>query len=557
LTTDDGRIWYEVFGAGGPTLVLIHDGMAHSEVWDEQVAALAGEYRVVRYDRRGYGRSDPPTEPYFDPDDLKTLLAHLEIDRAVLIGSSSGGGICLDYTLRHPDRVEALILSGAVVSGMGYSSHFSHRNFGNLSGDPEEQIRGWLEDEFLIARGNDGARVRLRDLLTAFPQNLDLQKYRLRREPLEPALPRLGEIAVPVLLITGEFDIPDVHAHAGAIEAGVVGARRIVLDDCGHLSYVERPAEFAGAVREFLSMVSFPPAEQPEGRESHGATETAVAPGVPSAPAPWGTFSRGFCRTPHSDLYYEVMGKGEPLILMHGGLIDHRMWDDQFALLAGRFRVVRYDIGTNGLSRSRAPGGRTYEDLAALMDHLGIDRAHLMGLSLGGRVAIDFAVAYPERVHKVVLAAPGMSGYQFDSPEAQQYRQRIFQVWMAGDWEGVVEEFMRAWTDGPQREPDDVDPAMRERVRRMGDNCIRIHLVIGDGLELDPPAVGRLGEIRAPTLVVAGDLDMPGIHEIVRLVDEQVPGSRKTVLEGAAHMVNMEKAEQFNRLVLEFLAEGE
>jgi pimeloyl-ACP methyl ester carboxylesterase len=180
-----------------------------------------------------------------------------------------------------------------------------------------------------------------------------------------------------------------------------------------------------------------------------------------------------------------------------------------------------------------------------------------MGLSLGGRVAIDFAIAYPERTHKVVLAAPGMSGYPFDTPETQQYRQRIFQAWMAGDWDGVVEEFMRAWTDGPRRQPDEVDPVVRERVRRMGANCIRIHLAGGEGPELDPPAIGRLGEMRAPTLAILGDLDMPGIHEIVRLVDEQAPGSRKVVIDGAAHMVNMEKTEQFNRLVLEFLAEGE
>jgi pimeloyl-ACP methyl ester carboxylesterase len=238
-------------------------------------------------------------------------------------------------------------------------------------------------------------------------------------------------------------------------------------------------------------------------------------------------------------------------------MIDHRMWDDQLAPLAGYFRVVRYDIGDNGLSRSHTPGGRTHEDLAALMDHLGIDRAHLMGLSLGGRVAIDFAISYPERTNKVVLASPGMSGYQFDSPEAQQYRQRIFKAWMAGDWDGVAEEFLRAWTDGPRRDSGEVDPSVRERVRRMCANRIRIQFVAGEGMELDPPAIDRLGEVSAPTLAILGDLDMPGIHEIVNLVDEQVPDSRKVVLEGAAHMVNMEKSEYFNRVVLEFLAEGE
>jgi 3-oxoadipate enol-lactonase len=535
LAVDGGRIWYEIFGEHGPTLVLIHDGLAHGEIWDDQVAALAGDYRLVRYDRRGYGHSEKPETPYSNVDDLEALLAHVAGDApgepVVLIGSSSGGGLCLDYTLAHPERVEALVLAGAVVSGMGYSSFFNKRGYENYAEDPAAMAAKWVADRYAIAPGNDTARKRLAELLEAFPNNLDLSKHYLMRRPKSPALPRLGEIEVPVLLITASEDHPDVHAHAGAIETGIVGARRIVLEGCGHLPYLERPQEFANTVREFLSMISLP-AGIPNHRNS---------------------FRRGFCRTPNSDLYYEIMGEGEPLVLLHGGMIDHRMWDDQFALLAERYLVVRYDIGDHGLSHGRVPGRLEHEDLAALMDCLGIQKAHLMGLSLGGRIALDFAITHPERTGKLVLVSSGMSGYEFKSPEFKSAYAELAGAWRAGDWDGAVEKFMQAWTVGPRRTFDEVDPDVIARVRRMGANCIRLQFSGGEGAGADPPAIRRLAEVKAPTLAILGDEDMPGIGEILAMVEQQVAGARKVTIEGTAHMLNMERPEAFNRIVLEFL----
>jgi pimeloyl-ACP methyl ester carboxylesterase len=532
LDLPDGRIWYESRG-DGPALVFIHDGLAHSEIWDAQVADLSRDYRVIRYDRRGYGRSPQPQGPYSNVADLSALVAHLDLGQVVLIGSSAGGGLVLDYALEHSERVAALVLVGPVVSGLGYSSHFNTRGMRNYDSEMDARRARWIADRWIIAPGNTAARDRLRELLTAFPNDLDSQKHRSHQAPPAAALPRLGEIRVPTLLVTGEADIPDVHVHVGAIEAAIPGARRVVLENAGHLCYLERPEVFNAMLREFFSLITLEASQEDE--------------------PPWDTFRRGFASTGTADIYYETMGSGATLVLMHGGLIDHRMWDPQFARLAESFRVVRYDSSGHGLTRTTGPGGTTYEELAALLDHLGAERAHLMGLSLGGRIAADFAIAFPERTGKVVLVSPGLSGYQFDSPEAQASSAAITKAWIAADWGGVVDAFMAAWTVGPGRESAQVDPGVLALVRQMGASPVRIQLGGGQLPELDPPAVGRLAEIGAPTLALLGKEDMPSIHEIVGMVQDQVPGARTVVFPQAAHMINLEQPQRFIDEVLEHL----
>ena len=127
-----GRLWYEATGAG-PALVLIHDGLLPSETWDAQVEPLARHFRVVRYDRRRYGRATTETDDYSNIDDLKALLDHLRLSSAVLLGCSSGGGLALDFAVAEKERVAALVLVGPVVSGFGYSGHFSERGLRNAA----------------------------------------------------------------------------------------------------------------------------------------------------------------------------------------------------------------------------------------------------------------------------------------------------------------------------------------------------------------------------------------------------------------------------------------
>ncbi len=262
----------------------------------------------------------------------------------------------------------------------------------------------------------------------------------------------------------------------------------------------------------------------------------------------------GFIDVGDTKLYYEDLGTGIPLIMAHGGLLDCTMWDGQFEEFARLFRAIRYDARGDGNSPSVGGKYSNIEDLKKLMVGLGISKAILLGLSKGGRTAADFAIAYPEMVEAVVLVAPGLSGYPFDSPELKKAQEPLGEAYEKGDLDLIVELFMRSWTDGPRRSPSDVDPAVREKVKKMGMNHMRKKRVESTLVELDPPALGRLASIKAPTLVVVGDLDMPDILDIVERIGREVPGAHKIIIPGVAHMVNLEKPAEFNRIVLDFLA---
>jgi len=275
------------------------------------------------------------------------------------------------------------------------------------------------------------------------------------------------------------------------------------------------------------------------------------------APEPTGLISgeeveTGYAELGESRIYYEIKGEGSPLILIHGGLLDGRMWDGQFDVLAEGYRVIRYDVSGHGRSATPPDAFYDHEDLHRLMGALEIDRAVIMGLSLGGRIAIDFALEYPDKVAAMVVVGPGLGGFRFDSEEVLEGRKELIDSWGKGEWDRVVELFQRSWTDGPYRSPEEVDPTVREKVRMMSRQTIEN---TAEGRTMDPPAVDRLTELKMPMLVVVGELDMPDIHEIADLLLTADPNAEKVVIEGAAHMVNMEKPEEFNRVVLEFLEE--
>lgn len=262
----------------------------------------------------------------------------------------------------------------------------------------------------------------------------------------------------------------------------------------------------------------------------------------------------GFIDVGNTRLYYEEMGVGYPLVMLHGGLLDHRMWDDQFEVFSEEYRVVRYDVRNHGDSKGAPETFTQYEDLLKVLDRMNIDRAVIMGLSLGGRIALDFSIAYPERVAALVLAAPGASGYEFKSDAFQKNNEQLEKAFAEGDVMTAIEYFQRSWTDGPYREPFEVDQAVRDKVRTMAVNTLSCWESRSIMQELNPPAIGRLEEIHAPTLAVLGDLDMPGIHEIVDMIQANVSGAQKVIIPGVAHMVNMEKPQEFNKIVLDFLA---
>ena len=259
INVDGGKLFYEIAGKG-ENIVLLHDGMVNREIWDEQFPLLAKYYRVVRYDRRGYGKSSDPQAPYSDIDDLNELFVSLNIDRAILFGMSSGGGCVIDFTLKFPGKVKSIILVGAVVGGYGYTSHMISRG-GHLKSpeamaDPAKAASYFVwEDPYEIYSENIAAKNKVAEILRRnIHRPFNSQYY---KPPDRIAARFLSEIQVPTLVLVGEYDIPDVHSHAGVIHFGIPGARREVILNSGHLIPVEQPDEFNRVAFRFLRRNEF------------------------------------------------------------------------------------------------------------------------------------------------------------------------------------------------------------------------------------------------------------------------------------------------------------
>jgi 3-oxoadipate enol-lactonase len=251
-------------------------------------------------------------------------------------------------------------------------------------------------------------------------------------------------------------------------------------------------------------------------------------------------------------LSYAESGRGRAVVFLHAGGMTRAMWDEQVARFAPGHRVIRYDARGSGGSSDPSGDFSHHEDLGKLLDALDVDRPVLVGCSLGSRVFLDFALAYPDRAAGLFLSSPGISGMEFHDPFVLRLLAEAAQAAQAGDGAAVLECVLRMWVDGPQREPAEVDPAVRRFCRDMVvGNFAQGHGAPATGVELG--AIGRVAEIRAPALVVTGDLDSTDIFAVADLVDREAPHARREHVPGAAHMVNLEQPRRFGELLEAFL----
>jgi 3-oxoadipate enol-lactonase len=205
---------------------------------------------VIRYDRRGYGRSPEAKASYSQVDDLQAVMRAAGVDRAVIVGSSNGGGVAVDFTLAHPDEVDRLVLVGPEVSGISHSRYFVERGTELLMRMAQGDAKGAMKASWLFAPGDDSnleKALKKADLRIAFRQDL--------ARPAPPAAPRLGEIKVPTLVLIGEYDASDNQSEAGGVEYAIKGASRVIVRGAGHLIYLEEPAAFTDSVTRFALAV--------------------------------------------------------------------------------------------------------------------------------------------------------------------------------------------------------------------------------------------------------------------------------------------------------------
>ena len=263
--------------------------------------------------------------------------------------------------------------------------------------------------------------------------------------------------------------------------------------------------------------------------------------------------TQGFLDVEGVRLYYTVNGAGEPLLLIHAGVADSRMWDEQIAVFAQHYRVICYDVPGFGRTELRAGSFAYYDQIAALLRVLGVERVHIVGISFGGKVALDFALSYPAMVASLVLIAPSVGG-DTPSDDVRQFFAQEDALLEQGDLDGAAELNVRMWVDGPYRTPEQVNPRVRVRVREMQRHAFTI--VEPEGMEerpLTPPAIARLSEVTLPVLVLVGDQDIPSKVKLAEQLEQAIPHARRVVIPGAAHMVTMEQPEVCNKLILDFL----
>jgi 3-oxoadipate enol-lactonase len=252
-------------------------------------------------------------------------------------------------------------------------------------------------------------------------------------------------------------------------------------------------------------------------------------------------------------IHYERSGKGFPLLLIHAGIADSRMWEPQAKAFANEFDIIRPDMRGFGESELPPAPYSTRADIIGLLDHLGVDRAHVVGCSMGGTVAIDLTLENPDRVAKLVLVGSGVSGSNLGEADSAFFAD-VEAADQAGDMDAVNRAEVRLWVDGPRRPEGTAPAAVRELVLDMNGRSLHSDWASAANQSLDPPAIGRLPEIAAPTLVIVGGEDLPHAAANADVITSKIPRSRTVVINGAAHLPSLERPEEFNRLVLEFLS---
>ena len=241
-------------------------------------------------------------------------------------------------------------------------------------------------------------------------------------------------------------------------------------------------------------------------------------------------------------LWVDDVGSGAPVVLIHNGVMDSRTWDPQLADLATRYRVVRYDCPGFGRTAPLEEPYRETDVLAELLDELDIDTTALVGGSRGGRIAVDFALAYPESVTALVLVCSGLSGYPLGAYAAEQEAREQAAI-AAADWEAVADVTLEVWGA--------VGPG--DGVRELVVANAAGELLTEQEQRPERLAVDHVEEVRVPTLVVTGDHDQRGIDEVAQLLESRI-GAVRSRFEDSDHFPNMREPERFNRVVLDFLA---
>lgn len=265
----------------------------------------------------------------------------------------------------------------------------------------------------------------------------------------------------------------------------------------------------------------------------------------------------GYAPINGAQLYYEVTGDGPAVIFLHAGVADSRAWDDQIPVFARKYRAVRYDLRGYGKSEPVEGEYTHHNDLLALMDYLSIERAALIGNSMGGGAALNLTLLRPERVLALALVGSAPDDLELDVAAPPLFSEAEA-AWKAGDYDLMAEIEARIWFDGEGRTPDQADPARRAYMREMNRLALAhaARRLGKPGPPLEPGSASRLHEVSVPVLVLLGALDIPYMRAAADIMIEKIPNARQVIMENTAHLPGLEHPEAFNQIVLDFLADA-
>lgn len=241
--------------------------------------------------------------------------------------------------------------------------------------------------------------------------------------------------------------------------------------------------------------------------------------------------------------------------MIHAGVADNRQWNNEFAYFAKRCRVIRYDM--RGYGKSEPVGGEFshLQDLSGLLDHLHLDQPLLlMGCSMGGGLAMDFALTRPSKVKALIMVDAGPTGLELNVPTPAKFEE-VEEAYNAGDLDLVAEIETQIWFDGIGRTPAQVNQAMRQLAYEMNRKALSHEAKrLGKRLpDTQVPAAERLSELHMPVLVIVGAHDTPYLLAAATYMVEKIPSARKEIIEDAAHLPNMDQPGEFQRIVTIFL----
>jgi pimeloyl-ACP methyl ester carboxylesterase len=263
----------------------------------------------------------------------------------------------------------------------------------------------------------------------------------------------------------------------------------------------------------------------------------------------------GFVNHGNARQYYETAGQGIPFVMIHAGVADSRQWNNEFEFFARTYGVVRYDMRGYGKSEPVDGEFNHMDDLIAVLNALELhEPVILMGCSMGGGLAMDFALTHPSKVKALIMVGSGPSGLELDVPTPAKFAD-VEKAFEAGDLDLVAELETQIWFDGTGRTPEQVHQGMRKLLYEMNRQALA-HETKQLGKRLpntQTPAFDRLSDLKVPVLVIVGAHDNPYILASADYMVERIPSVQKVIIEDAAHLPNMDHPEEFKAIVKDFL----